>query len=143
LREIIPAVLSPGECKDLAATVDYLQLSDPRIAKVLGTIREYTEVTLDDPSYCRVEDRREGHPWHSDVGNNSHMDWCKTSARVLLDPVHMFDGGAFYFRDEHNLALFGTGDLILYSTDDRNNEHMVARSNGTRRVLLMFLANNG
>tara|TARA_R110002153_G_scaffold85797_2_gene213754 strand:+ start:552 stop:722 length:171 start_codon:yes stop_codon:yes gene_type:complete len=51
----------------------------------------------------------------------------------------MFSGGGLYFRDEPDIAIFAYTDLVIYSNDDPLNEHVVARSRGDRRVLLMFM----
>ena len=74
-----------------------------------------------------------------DTGTKGHMAWCRYSARVLLDAPDMFSGGGLYFRDEPDIAIFAYTDLVIYSNDDPLNEHVVARSRGDRRVLLMFM----
>jgi hypothetical protein len=56
-----------------------------------------------------------------------------------LDPDDSFSGGGFYFRDRPNDAIFGHGGLLIYSNDEPANEHLVTRSRGARRVLLLFM----
>lgn len=119
------------------AVSGYLSFTHPVVARMVDYIRLVADVDLRGESYCRVEERKEGHPWHFDTGSKEHMPWCRWTASVLLTPPGKFTGGGFYFRDcgpiYHHL------DLLLFSGD----EHMVKRNSGGRRVLLMFMGENG
>mgnify|MGYP002633874691 CR=1 FL=1 len=141
-REIIRDVLSPSEASLLSGHIGYGSFADPLIGRLSGLVTDrFPYLTLDAPSYCRVEDRREGYPWHVDVGNRGHMAWCRVSASCLLTPVEGFSGGGYYFRDEG--PIFHYLDLLVYD-DDAGNEHRVAPHHGDRRVLLMcFGAGDG
>ncbi len=139
MREYVNEVLTPVECALLADTVGYLEFTDPRLVKVLAAVWSVTEVDLREPSYVRVEARPGGHPWHMDTGSSAHMSWCRYGARILLDPDDSFSGGGFYFRDRPSDAIFGHGGLLIYSNDEPANEHLVTRSRGARRVLLLFM----
>ena len=134
MRGLIPSVLTAEECSSLASTVGYLTWQDDRLRPVLSLLSScLPTASTADPSYVRVEMRREGHPWHCDKGNRGHMAWCDYSASILL--TEDFTGGEFIFengKDEYRHYR----DLLYYSRAER---HMVRSHHGNRRVLLMFL----
>ena len=142
MRELYRGALPPGDALSLSSHVGYREFSEPLISGLIDLIVGAAPVTLEDPSYCRVEARSEGHPWHRDTGTKGHMSWCRLSARILLTPPSSFTGGGLYFRDRQEEPLFHYGDLLIYD-DDPSNEHCVARSRGDRRVLIMFFATRG
>jgi hypothetical protein len=139
---VVSNAITVDEAADLAATVQYKNFSHRVIDRLVGHIREvYSDVSTGDPAYCRVEQKSIGHPWHIDTGNKGHMAWCRVSARVLLsDPARDFTGGGFYFRDDPDTPIFGYRDLQFFRAD---RAHSVASHNGDRRVLLMFLGEDG
>ena len=93
------------------------------------------DVALADPSYMRVECRKEGHDWHLD--NGKHMPWCGVSASILLterpdDGV----GGVLEFADF--VPKQKVGELWGWNQEEQN-KHRVSRHDGWRVCLLMFL----
>tara|TARA_R110000822_G_scaffold98351_3_gene222524 strand:+ start:557 stop:958 length:402 start_codon:yes stop_codon:yes gene_type:complete len=130
MRHTIKDVLTQEEADGLSG---YLSFRNNIVSRLLDYVRLVADVDISGEAYCRVEERKEGHPWHFDTGTNNHMLWCKWSASVLLTPPDKFTGGGFYFRDCG--PLFHHLDLVLFSGD----EHMVKRNSGGRKVLLMFL----
>ena len=139
---VVPNALTGDEAADLAATIQYKIFSHEVIERLVGYIQEiYPNVSTSDPSYCRVERKDIGHPWHIDTGNKGHMAWCRVSARVLLtDPARDFTGGGFYFREDPDNPIFGYRELQFFRAD---RAHSVASHKGDRRVLLMFLGESG
>jgi hypothetical protein len=129
--------LTVDEAADLAAMVEYKLFGHPVIHRLVEQVREvYPDISTGDPSYCRVERKSDGHPWHIDTGNKGHMAWCRVSARVLLtDPARAFTGGGFYFREDPDNPIFGYRELQFFRAD---RAHSVASHKGDRRVLLMF-----
>jgi len=120
----------------LASDIEYKDFTDPLIGPVVDAVLDRYQVELDDPSYVRVECRKEGHGWHLD--NGKHMPWCGVSASVLLterspDGV----GGVLEFEDETPMQR--PGDLWLWDMQAANR-HRVSRHDGWRICLLMFLA---
>jgi hypothetical protein len=138
-RRYVEGVLTASEASDLASEVGYLEFSDPRLAGVVAEIGACWAVSLEAPSYVRVEQRLEGHPWHTDRGAKGHMSWCSYSAGVLLtNPDTDFTGGGFYFQDDPDTPLFPYCDLITWDSAS-DNVHSVAKHRGNRRALIMFL----
>jgi hypothetical protein len=137
VRIAIPDAITEEEAEDLASKVDYLPFEDSRLRGVLNLIHEHCDASTKSPAYCRVEEKKEGHPWHLDTGSSGHMKWCRYSSRILLSPVEKFTGGGFFFRDEK--AIFEPRELLLYDHEPEN-EHFVASHKGQRLVLLMFLS---
>lgn len=132
-----PDFLSADDLAELASEVEYKEFDDPIIRRLVAVLREtYPKLSTEFPSYCRVEHKLEGHPWHVDTGTSNHMMWARVTARVLLTkPEVDFTGGGFFFADAPHDALFGYGELMHFRSDV---EHCVARHKGNRRVLLMF-----
>ncbi len=135
-RVVVPSVLQPDRCALLASDIEYKDFTDPLIGPVVDAVLDRYRVDLEDPSYVRVECRKEGHDWHSD--NGSHMPWCAVSGSVLLterppDGV----GGVLEFEDETPTQR--PGDLWLWDAQSENR-HRVSRHDGWRICLLMFLA---
>ena len=87
------------------------------------------------PSYTVVEEDKNGHNWHTDIGTNSHMTWCKYGISILLNKS---EGGSFkykeppkeYTQDEHYL------NALVHSS---NQWHKREEATKGRKVLLMFL----
>ena len=129
--------MTAKEASDLASEVGYLELTDPRLVGILANIASCWPISLEKPSYVRVEHKLEGHPWHTDKGTKGHMDWCQYSAGVLLTPITEFTGGGFYFRDTPDEPLFPYCDLITWDSAPEN-AHSVAKHRGDRRALIMF-----
>ena len=138
MRHLIEGVFTPSEAADLAGEICYLEFSDPRLDGVLGHIGDLFPISLEKPSYYRVEHKPDGHPWHTDKGTKGHMMWCEYSASVLLTPPDTFTGGGLYFRDTPDLPLFPYCDLLVWDSAE-DNTHKVARHKGDRRTLIMFL----
>tara|TARA_R110000851_G_scaffold235523_4_gene388087 strand:+ start:814 stop:1227 length:414 start_codon:yes stop_codon:yes gene_type:complete len=137
MRFIIPNVMSEQVAKTFVP--EYLDWNDSRLKDVLDVVANNCDADTAGPAYARVEDRPAGHPWHRDVGTKNHMDWCRYSGRLLLDPPSAFQGGEFYFKDEPTTPIFGYLSVVLYD-NDVDNEHFVASHSGSRRVLLMFFS---
>ena len=132
-----------AEAIDLDTAAD-LEIGDydfghAAIWPLVDLIREYrSDISVDQPAYCRVEDRPLGHEWHTDKGSKGHMDWCVLSARVLLSHPREFTGGELVVRYAgEDIRFEGWRDLVVWGPD---LEHMVRRHTGERRVLLMFFA---
>jgi|TARA_R110000796_G_scaffold221060_1_gene337095 hypothetical protein len=123
-------VLTQEEANGLTG---YLNFSDNIPARLVDLCSTVADVRVVDGAYVRVEEKKEGHPWHFDTGTKGHMPWCKWSVSCLLSPVDSFEGGGFYFRDSE--PYYHHLDMLLFS----GLEHKVARSSGNRRVLLMFM----
>jgi len=134
-RIVIPRVLEPSQCNKLARGIGYKAFDDPFVMPVIEAVQDCFEVDLVDPSYVRVECRKEGHGWHSD--NGKHMPWCDVSASVLLsDRTQDATGGVLEFADE--VPAQNPGDLWVWDTQE-DNRHRVSAHNGWRVCLLMFL----
>ena len=134
-RVVIPFVLEPSQCNALAGGIGYKTFDDPFVVPVVEAVKKYFAVDLADPSYVRVECRREGHDWHSD--NGKHMPWCNVSASVLLSNRTQNDtGGVLEFADE--VPAQNPGDLWVWDAQE-DNRHRVSAHNGWRICLLMFL----
>lgn len=137
-RHRVEGVLTAAEAFDLASEVGYLEFSDPRLAGVVARIEGFWPVSVEAPSYVRVEQKLDGHPWHTDKGANGHMGWCLYSAGVLLTkPDVDFTGGGFYFQDDPDMPLHPYCDLITWDGSS-DNAHSVAKHRGNRRSLIMF-----
>ena len=138
MRHLVSGIISPIEAASLASEVRYLEFSDDRLAGILGSMSAVFPVSLEAPSYVRVEHKLEGHPWHTDRGARGHMDWCLYSAGVLLTkPETDFTGGGFYFKNDPDTPLFPYCDLITWDSAPEN-AHSVAKHRGDRRALIMF-----
>jgi len=136
VRKYIRNVITVKEANNLSDTVGYLDFTDVRLGGILDIIQQYVSVSLDIPSYVRVEENRRGHPWHVDRGNTGHMAWCDYSASVLLSNPDTFQGGGFYFFGDEK-PTFHYCDLLLYDSN-ASNKHCVKPNTGGRKVLLMF-----
>ncbi len=135
VRFVVPDVLSSSECSLLAEGVGYKDFNDPLVWPVIEAVKGKFDVALDDPSYMRVECRKEGHDWHLD--NGKHMPWCGVSASILLterpdDGV----GGVLEFADF--VPKQKVGELWGWNQEEQN-KHRVSRHDGWRVCLLMFL----
>lgn len=137
MRWYFEGVLSPEGAEDLASDPKYLDFSHELVAPLVDLVRGVADISTSSPSYCRVECRSAGHPWHIDTGTKGHMAWCSFSASLLLTPPDRFSGGGFYFADAPDAPVFHYLDLLIYD-DDVKNRHCVTRSSGGRSVLLMF-----
>lgn len=138
MREYVNGVITVNEARSFCRTVGYLDFSDIRLAGILGYIQGFAGVSLSVPSYVRVEDRRQGHPWHTDRGNKGHMGWCDYSGTILLTDPKTFDGGGLYFSGDEEPS-FHYRDLVFYDSDV-SNRHFVASNSGGRKALIMFFA---
>ena len=136
VRLVVPDVLEPSQRAELAGAVGYRGFDDPLVRPVIGAVRDRFEVDLGDPSYVRVECRKEGHDWHCD--NGKHMPWCAVSASVLLTsrPADAV-GGVLQFHDL--VPDQRPGELWMWDTQDEIR-HRVSAHDGWRICLLMFLA---
>tara|TARA_X000001382_G_scaffold83599_1_gene59151 strand:+ start:1144 stop:1563 length:420 start_codon:yes stop_codon:yes gene_type:complete len=137
VRVCIPNAITPNQAVSLRSKIEYLSFEDPRLSKILTLVQNSCNASIDSPAYVRVECKKEGHPWHTDVGNTGHMSWCRYSARVLLNPQKHFTGGEFYFKDEPNTPIYGYRQLWVYDHISENT-HFIASHKGQRSVLLMF-----
>jgi|TARA_R110000822_G_scaffold91169_5_gene210367 hypothetical protein len=135
MRRIFKDVLSAEEARDLATPVSYLSFDDPRLVRILNIVKGIAPVSLEEPSYVRIEQRKDKCDWHTD--DAKHMSWCRYSAGMLLTPPHLFSGGGLYF-DGDTEPTFHYRDLIVYDNSPENS-HRVAKNSGGRRVLLMFM----
>ena len=130
----IKHVLTEEQAAAIAANVGPRDFYEPLIEPIVDTVRHYAKVGTQHPAYCSVETKPDGHNWHTDTGNKSHMLWCEYSGSILLTDTNKFTGGTFHTRDESYCHYL---DLLLYSSDI---EHCVDPHEGDRRVLLMFFA---
>ena len=135
VRVVVPDALDATQCGLLANEVGYRGFDDPLVSPAVEAVRDKFDVALEDPSYVRVECRKEGHDWHLD--NGSHMPWCGVSASILLterpdDGV----GGVLEFADD--VPAQEPGALWVWD-QDKQNRHRVTPHNGWRICLLMFL----
>lgn len=135
----VPDIITPAQADFLGATVEYKEFDDPIVAIIVDAIRDvYPRITLEHPSYVRNERRPQGHPWHTDAGNKhgGTRGWCRVTATVLLTrPGADFDGGGFFFKEDHLTPVFNYCQLNTFRSD---LEHCVASHDGDRRCLLMF-----
>ena len=111
VRFVVPDVLDATQCGLLANEIGYRDFDDPILEEVVRIVSGFVETDFADPSYMRVECRKEGHDWHLD--NGKHMPWCGVSASILL--TERPDDGV------------------------EQNKHRVSRHDGWRVCLLMFL----
>lgn len=137
VRHLIKQIFTSSEAADLAGEICYLDFSDPRLAGVLAQIRDRFPISTEKPSYCRVEHKLDGHPWHTDKGARGHMAWCEYSASVLLTPPDVFTGGGLYFKDLPDVPVHHYLNLLVWD-DAAENAHRVTRHGGDRRALIMF-----
>tara|TARA_R100000664_G_scaffold91_1_gene217 strand:- start:1331 stop:1762 length:432 start_codon:yes stop_codon:yes gene_type:complete len=134
-RFVISDVLDATQRKLLASEVGYRDFNDPIIAPVVEVIREKFDISPEDPSYVRVECRKEGHDWHLD--NGPHMPWVEVSASVLLtEKPEDAVGGILQFHDI--IPDQKPGELWAWDTQ-AENRHRVSSHDGWRVCLLMFL----
>jgi len=139
VRTRTPYVIGCQEADDLRSKIGYLSFGDSRLNKILAVVYNSCDASTDDPAYVRVECKREGHPWHTDVGNTGHMSWCRYSARLLLSPEKDFTGGEFYFKDAPDDPIYDYRGLWLYDHIPENT-HSITSHRGQRSVLLMFFS---
>ena len=135
-RVVVPDVLDATQCALLAKEVGYRDFNDPLVWPIAEQAYKRFQVDLDDPSYVRVECRKEGHDWHLD--NGPHMPWVEVSASVLLTerPADAV-GGVLQFHDI--VPDQRPGELWAWDTQEENR-HRVSAHDGWRICLLMFLA---
>ncbi len=134
-RVVVPDVLDATQCALLAKEVGYRDFNDPLVWPIAEQAYKRFQVDLDDPSYVRVECRKEGHDWHLD--NGPHMPWVEVSASVLLTerPADAV-GGILQFHDI--VPDQKPGELWMWDTQ-AENRHRVSSHDGWRVCLLMFL----
>ena len=137
MRESFFNVVTDAEACNLRSNRNYVSFKDSRLSGILKVVRSTCNASTSSPAYARVECKKEGHPWHTDVGNMGHMSWCRFSARVLLTPEDKFTGGQFYFKDAPDAPIYGYKQLWIYDPLPEN-DHFVASHKGQRSVLLMF-----
>jgi len=135
VRFVVPDVLDATQCGLLANEIGYRDFDDPILEEVVRIVSGFVETDFADPSYMRVECRKEGHDWHLD--NGKHMPWCGVSASILLterpdDGV----GGVLEFADF--VPKQKVGELWGWNQEEQN-KHRVSRHDGWRVCLLMFL----
>ena len=134
-RLVVPDVLDATQCGLLAKEIGYRGFDDPLVEPVIDAVLARFDITHREPSYVRVECRKEGHDWHLD--NGSHMPWCAVSASVLLTerPADAA-GGILQFHDI--VPDQKPGELWMWDTQ-AENRHRVSSHDGWRVCLLMFL----
>tara|TARA_R110002153_G_scaffold71743_4_gene188479 strand:- start:1105 stop:1572 length:468 start_codon:yes stop_codon:yes gene_type:complete len=132
-RVLVDDAISYDSTLSLRKKTGRLSWEDPRIREPLDWMRSFFPVVIGDNAYAVVEQMKSGHPWHTDIGTNSHMPWCRYSASVGLSPREDYTGGDFHFRDMGPLHMFK--GMIAYTSDF---EHKVTSHKGDRVVLLMF-----
>ena len=111
-------------------------------ARIAFTIEDLTDckLSMEKPSYNRIESRSEGHPVHIDTGTKGHMLWCAYGSTLLFQKSDT--GGQLIYPElgesvspeEHYLSL------VFHSSDE---PHEVSPSSGDRKVLLCFFALEG
>lgn len=138
MRLSVDNAISPDLALDIRSTVGKLRFGDRRILTPVSFIQSHIFVSLEDPSYAKVERKSGGHDWHLDTGSANHMPWCAFSAQILLSRPYEFAGGGFYFQGDDKPADSFCRLLIYDSVPE--NEHRVLPHSGDRRVLLMFFA---
>ena len=101
MRYCVSGALTAGEAESLSGTVGYIDLDDDRLAGLISSVRAVAAIDLSAPSYARVEERVQGHPWHTDEGNKhgGTRGWCRWTAGILLTDPALFEGGGLSFRD--------------------------------------------
>lgn len=128
----IPKVLSKTKAQTIGKLIAKREFTEPLIEPLVHRVSSIVDISLAHPAYAKVEHKHDGHPWHTDTGNQQHMSWCRWTATVLLTDT--FEGGELFFRN-----LKGPVDnylnLLIYSSDE---EHRVNPHEGDRHVLLMF-----
>ena len=136
MRYCVSGALTAGEAESLSGTVGYIDLDDDRLAGLISSVRAVAAIDLSAPSYARVEERVQGHPWHTDEGNKhgGTRGWCRWTAGILLTDPALFEGGGLSFRDLG--PIFHYLDLWIWSA--AGTEHFVASNSGGRKVLIMF-----
>jgi hypothetical protein len=138
MRFSVDNAISPDLALDIRSTVGKLQFGDRRLRSLVGFVQSHISVSLDPPSYVKVERKSTGHDWHLDTGSENHMPWCAYSAQILLSRPYEFAGGGFYFHGEDG-PVDSFCRLLIYDSVPEN-EHRVLPHSGDRRVLLMFFA---
>ena len=133
-RKIFAGVLNATEA--VAFQPGKQGFGHPVVARCVDLIKVVAPgASTEVPAYCRVENKPDGHGWHTDTGDQNHMPWCACSGSVLLNAPGSFEGGWFEFRDPAARHKHYLG-LLAYSSD---NWHRVTPFEGERRVLLIFL----
>ena len=142
MRKQFEGALSSGEAFELSRDIGYRTFEVPLIARLVDMVRTVAPISLDPPSYARVEARPEGHPWHTDIANKTggRAGWNKFTAGILLTPPSLFTGGGLYFRDAPDVPIHHYCDLWVWDCD---KEHCATRHRGDRRVLIMFFRSVG
>ena len=138
MRFLVPDVLLPAACDALAVDSGYINWRDDRLAPLTAILSSrLSSDCMEPPAYARVEQRREGHPWHEDTENKHWRSSSRNpgyTASVLLSHPSSFSGGAFRFEDGTEYKHYG--GLLVFSAEQR---HMVHSHHGSRKILLMFL----
>ena len=99
-KSLIPNVVDNKTAKTISLYNGRIELFDPLIHPLVRLVQKHHRVSTAHPSYATVEQKPEGHGWHTDTGNSGHMQWCVLTASVLLTPPSSFSGGEFFYRDE-------------------------------------------
>lgn len=133
-KSLILNVIDGTTARSLAKRNGPIELFDPLIHPLVRLVQKQHHVSTDRPSYATIEQKPEGHGWHTDTGNSGHMTWCVLTASVLLTPPSSFSGGEFFYRDSES-AHFHYRDMMIHTSDE---EHCVRPHTGERKVLLMF-----
>ncbi len=149
-RAIIKNIITEEEAKQLPPLRQLVFLKDgeknnPVIQKIMKTIIDYArliwrlEVKVHEKSFCRVDQKREGHVWHVDTGTHNHMLWCTVGATILLSEPTDYEGGEIFYRHDGKVSYLGERsryDLYMHTSDV---EHKVNPHTGERKVFLMFI----
>lgn len=132
---------TPEESATLSKDVCYYNFNHNLVNRVCVELKKHVSISLKAPSYCRVEYRPEGHPWHNDSKNihGGFRGWCQYSASILLTPKTCFSGGELVFKHRDEL-FFHYCDLVMW---DARYVHRVAPSHGNRRSLILFFEGDG
>lgn len=142
MKVYLPDIITEEDRDELLALPRNMNLSffdhfrEPSLQLVAQEVRSAVapeDVSFLPPSYFRIEERAEGHPWHKDTGNEDHMLWCDWGCSILLKDGTEEEVGRLHYIDGtvvHNylgLAIHSSGEV-----------HRVSRNKG-RLVFLAFL----
>ena len=135
MRHLVKNIISKKDAKILC-TLNTIDFNNSIIKNIISKLENIIgRVSLNKPSYLKIETSKNGHDWHKDTGTNNHMSWCNYGVSILLKKTNnsLFryrNPKKKYTQEEHYL------NAILHSSDEW---HMVEKPEKGRTVLLMFL----